>query len=158
MPFSAVEKQVTADASRAKAAELAKQNSEQFKASLNKGAKPEELSKQMNVSWQTKTNIARDDQTLPGQLVLSIFDAPKPAPKATTPAQIVSLGDGDVAVMEVLAVNPGDVSKNSADIQAAVSQRIAQVMSILDYQAYVKDVLAKTKVKVYEKGLAKPES
>jgi peptidyl-prolyl cis-trans isomerase D len=103
--------------------------------------------KTISVSWQTANRVGRHSQNVNPLILMQAFSLPVINSDAKAIAD-VALPNGDIALVRVLAIYPGDVSKMTKEERASYQQRLAATMGQFDLTLFTKQNYLNAKVKV----------
>lgn len=127
-----VKDDITVSLRAEKAQQAAQSWAEEQLALLNQGESIDDQLASRDVSWETAENVNRADAQLPRGIVDTLFTL---APSGDRSKQVVTLLNGDVALVELTGVNAAEEANETAI--DAIAERLAAMNSQMSYQAYV---------------------
>ena len=133
-----------------KASEKAQVVADELLASFQSGADITEQLAAIGATMEVKTAVVRVGSGLDASLAREAFKLPRPSEGAVS-AATVNLSSGDLAVLEVQAVNVGEV-KDSPNLTQQLTQQLAQAA----YLSYVESL--KTDAEIIRREVAAPTS
>ena len=133
-----------------KASEKAQTVADELLASFQSGADITEQLAAIGATMEVKTAVVRVGSGLDASLAREAFKLPRPSEGAVS-AATVNLSNGDLAVLEVQAVNVGE-AKDSPNLAQQLTQQLAQAA----YLSYVESL--KTDAEIIRREVAAPTS
>ena len=133
-----------------KASEKAQTVADELLASFQSGADITEQLAAIGATMEVKTAVVRVGSGLDASLAREAFKLPRPSEGAVS-AATVNLSNGDLAVLEVQAVNVGE-AKDSPNLTQQLTQQLAQAA----YLSYVESL--KTDAEIIRREVAAPTS
>ncbi len=133
-----------------KASEKAQTVADELLASFQSGADITEQLAAIGATMEVKTAVVRVGSGLDASLAREAFKLPRPSEGAVS-AATVNLSNGDLAVLEVQAVNVGE-AKDSPNLTLQLTQQLAQAA----YLSYVESL--KTDAEIIRREVAAPTS
>ena len=133
-----------------KASEKAQTVADELLASFQSGADITEQLAAIGATMEVKTAVVRVGSGLDASLAREAFKLPRPSEGAAS-AATVNLSNGDLAVLEVQAVNVGE-AKDSPNLAQQLTQQLAQAA----YLSYVESL--KTDAEIIRREVAAPTS
>ena len=145
---SQVKEQYLREMANKKAFELAQQQVEKLA-----GAKPlSQIAQQLDLKLNWKKGITRFEvDTIDVAIRDAAFSLARTSATRAA-ARVVKLSNGDVALVTVTAIQPGQFDKKSAKTEQSIfSDELAHRYGTTDYDCYMRSLVAKSKVKIYSK-------
>ena len=133
-----------------KASEKAQTVADELLASFQSGADITEQLAAIGATMEVETAVVRVGSGLDASLAREAFKLPRPSEGAVS-AATVNLSNGDLAVLEVQAVNVGE-AKDSPNLTQQLTQQLAQAA----YLSYVESL--KTDAEIIRREVAAPTS
>ena len=133
-----------------KASEKAQTVADELLVAFKSGTDITEQLAAMGATMEVKTAVARVGSGLDASLAREAFKLPRPS-EGSVSAATVNLSNGDLAVVEVQAVNVGEV-KDSPNLSQQLTQQLAQAA----YLGYVESL--KTDAEIIRREVAAPAS
>ena len=133
-----------------KASEKAQTVADELLASFQSGADITEQLAAIGATMEVKTAVVRVGSGLDASLARETFKLPRPS-EGEVSAATVNLSNGDLAVLEVQAVNVGE-AKDSPNLTQQLTQQLAQAA----YLSYVESL--KTDAEIIRREVAAPTS
>jgi peptidyl-prolyl cis-trans isomerase D len=133
-----------------KASEKAQTVADELLASFQSGADITEQLAAIGATMEVKAAVVRVGSGLDASLAREAFKLPRPSEGAVS-AATVNLSNGDLAVLEVQAVNVGE-AKDSPNLTQQLTQQLAQAA----YLSYVESL--KTDAEIIRREVAAPTS
>ena len=139
-PLEEVEAGIRANLVADKASEKAKQTADELLALFTEGTDVSAQLSEVNAAITPQTGVTRNSTELDGALVKQAFTLARPEDGVVS-ATTVALGNGDIAIVEVQAVNVVD-----GEITPNLKQQQEAQVSQASYKSYLDALKAKAKV------------
>jgi peptidyl-prolyl cis-trans isomerase D len=136
------------DAARAKAAEAGNAMLQ----SLNKGETLAALAAQARLTVKEVKGLGRSDSAQPAPLVKAAFQMARPD-KSKASYDVVTLDNGDYAVLMLQAVHEGDPAKLSKEDRLAYQRELQRAYSEAEMSEMIDHLRAQAKIKVWDDRL-----
>ena len=147
-PLAEVTAQITEVLVAQKASEKAQTVADELLAAFKSGSDITEQLSAVGATMEVKAAVARVGSGLDASLAREAFKLPRPSEGAVS-AATVNLSNGDLAVLEVQAVNVGE-AKEAANLSQQLTQQLAQAA----YLSYVESL--KTDAEIIRRQVAAP--
>ena len=154
MPLASVKDKIAALLKQQKAVEATDKLAATLLGELKKGQDPAAVAKAAGagVSLVKPGFVGRSQQGVAPEILSAAFSAPEPAAGARSYAT-ASLSDGDVGVLVVNAVKPGDTAGMKESDKLAAMRSLSQADGYADFSAYLAYLRSQGKVTINTKNL-----
>lgn len=147
-PFTEVQSEINAMLKKQEAEKQAQTYGQTLLQKIQQGADIQTLTSSDNLSLEKFAHVGRHDDKLDTLLLETAFDLARPSTANGVTSQEVQLPNGDYAVVMVTGVYDGNSANISADEKTAYQQQIAANYGHLDFELYVRQQMANSKIKI----------
>jgi hypothetical protein len=148
-----VKTELTALTKQAMAAEKAKILAGKIQADLAKGDKPNKLAASNKLIWNKESSITHSDTSVPATILDAAFYTAFDKKDASKNNHVVSLKNGDYAVLDITSVTKADPSAMSASDRSMLAKALSQFQGKMSYQLFTKSTVNSAKVEIDQKAL-----
>ena len=152
MPLASVKDKIAAAVKQQKAADETSKLAATLLADLKKGQDPAAVAKSAGVTLVSPGFVGRSQQGVAPEILSAAFGTAEPAAGARSYAS-AALPDGDVSVLVVSAVKPGDTAGMKDSDKLNAMRGLSQADGYADFAAYLAYLRAQGKVTVNTKNL-----
>lgn len=147
-PLSDVKAQITTILQNQAKQTAANQLANDMLKALSEGQDGQSVAAKYQLDWQMKTAVSRHEPDTNAQVLQQVFNLPSPtSPKGSM--TILTLPNGETAVVVVYQVTPGNPALVSQADKDALSRQIAKSLGQVDFALYVQGLRDKANIRVY---------
>jgi peptidyl-prolyl cis-trans isomerase D len=128
------------------AQDLAQDVAQSIQHSLLAKASIDEMLDAHQLKWAIHSNIARNETQIPTLVVQRAFALPRPDYTPHPVVDVITMANGDAAVLQVTQVNDGEVDKLDPELMAFLTSNLAHNMGQMDYQFLVSEWMQQAKI------------
>lgn len=153
LALKAVQKEVVSQLKSTMASKKASELAAKLEKALAAGQKPLSLAKQHRLIWKAEKQVVHSDKSVPEAILNAAFLLPYYADDVAKNSQVMALGNGDYAVLQVQGFKLGQASKMTAKERTSLGESLQTYAGQLDYRLLTQDILQQAKVKIDQAAL-----
>lgn len=134
-----------------KARDQLQEQAESLIAQLESGTDSKKVAEKAKLDWVDSVKAARNLQGAPRQLMVTAFKMPHPAEGSKTFAK-TELSDGDIAVIALTGVYPGDATIDDESQARMMAGYIANGNGRVLFDQYVRSVKDDAKIRIFDEN------
>ena len=144
MPLAEVKDSIVLILRNQQAEEQLQSKAKELIAKLESGAEQKQIADENNVEWKTEIKVPRSQSGVPAQLLQKAFTMPNPGSGVVY--DTVILPTGDLGLIGLSAIYPGETTTDDAERMQAVSQFIASDNGRNQFTDYLRSLKQRGKV------------
>lgn len=151
LPLDEVEGRIREELTRERASELASEAADAYAEAVEGGAEPEAAAAEHGAEWNAPGFVERGTNELPSRLVSVAFSLPRPSEGPVR--ERVSFSSGDVAIVFVNAVEPGDPEDMSTTEREQLRMQLINQHAQAEFNGYTSTVRQNATIEIADQAL-----
>jgi len=149
LTFEQVKPQIVSKLKKQNQDKAAKEIANKMATVINAGQTGSEVAKQYGFKWHEKNDVNRHQSNVDPKVLLQVFQMQKPYDSKHPTTKVLSLPNGNYAMVALYQVDLGDPKKVSQVQKQAFKDVIGKKYGYVDYQLFLESIKNDAKIKQY---------